>query len=156
VLGNPLFDKIILFFNFLVVLGSAGLVYYSHNILAPPPITNESENKKFLRDIQSLEAISTINMPKLTINLYSRTTRLRYLDVLASVEPYDEFQAEQIKKNQSLIMNEIIEVASFMTPKELGSVSGKIILAERIKKRINSNFREKLVKKIFFPKYVIQ
>jgi flagellar basal body-associated protein FliL len=154
--GNPALDKVILFLNLGIVLGGLGLTYFSHNMLKPPPIDNASQEQEFHESMKGQKIIDAIMMPKLTINLYSNTTRLRYLDVIAAVEPFSPSQAEKIKANQSLILNEIIEVSSFMRPKELINISGKIILAERIKERVNGQFSNKLIRNIYFPKYVIQ
>ena len=50
----------------------------------------------------------------------------------------------------------IIDIASNMAPEELNTVAGKVILEERIRKRLNDFFGKSLVKEIYFSIFVVQ
>jgi flagellar protein FliL len=148
--------KIIMLLNLVIVLGSAGLVYYSHNIIKRQPTDQEAELAQMLEIASGNIKITPVKMKKLTINLYSRKTRLRYLDLELNILTFIEKQKAFIKNNETIIADAIIEIAGDMTPKDLNSVSGKILLETRIRNHINDLFQKKVIKEIFFSRFVIQ
>lgn len=154
--GNPGLDKIVLGINGLVVIAATALVVYSHTVIAPPP-TDESKEfsglvKKSMLEFQK----SQIQFPEMVINLYSRESRLRFVNLKMSIETFEENQNQLIEDSKSLIQDALIDIASNMTPQELNSVTGRILLETRVKKSVNGSLGKPAVKKIYFSKFIIQ
>jgi flagellar FliL protein len=155
VTGNALVDKIILFANAFITALALGLIFYAHS-LKKPRIDEKAEIMALVKQSKEASRTQTIPLKKLTINLYSRSTRLRFLDVQVNVLPFDESQSPMVTKNEPVIADTIINIAGDMEPDELNSVTGKIILEDRIKKYVNTVLTEPLIKKIYFSRFVIQ
>jgi flagellar FliL protein len=50
----------------------------------------------------------------------------------------------------------LIEVASHLEPDELDTLSGKILLENKIKKQVNTKLGKPVVKQIYFSGFVVQ
>ena len=68
------------------------------------------------------------------MNLPARTARLRFLELEISLFPFKEKQKAKLEALTPILKDTIIDVSSKMSPDELNSISGKILLEERIKK----------------------
>lgn len=154
--GNPLIDKILLGANGAVVLLAAGLVFYSHNNVKPPPTDISSEEQNLLDTALADSQIKPYAMKQMTVNLYSEGSRLRYLNAEMNLVPFKQGDVEAFKANEHIVKNELIRIAATMTPDELGSITGKIILESRLKKAINEKLPMSLIKSIFFTKFLVQ
>ena len=154
--GNPKLDKILLGINGLVALGAAGLVFYSHTSIKPLPTDQKAEESALESQAYEESQMKAYEFKNIIINLYSEGTRLRYLDVEMSVLPFNESQKELIKAREHVFKSKLIEIASQMTPDELGSVTGKILLESRLKKAITEALGTPVIKKIYFAKFVVQ
>jgi flagellar FliL protein len=148
--------KILLIVNLIVMLGSAGLVYYSHNMIKRKPTDQNAELQSMLTDVSNFGKITPVKLKKLTINLYSRQTRLRFLDVELNILPFSEGDKKVIKDKENIITDSVIRIAGNMTPNELNSVSGKILLESRIRNDVNQLLGKNVIKEIFFSRFVIQ
>lgn len=149
-------QKILILLNLVVVLAGAGLVYYAHNMIKPEPtnIATEVENLKAGAIEQA--SVQAVPFKKFVVNLFSRSTRLRYLDVEMNIVPFYENQKELIKSSENLIKDIVIEVAAQLEPDDLDSLSGKILLENKIKKQVNAKLGQPVVKQIFFSGFVVQ
>lgn len=148
--------KVLLIVNLVVMLGSAGLVYYSHNMIKRKPTDQSAELQSMLNDVANFGKITPVKLKKLTLNLYSRQTRLRFLDVELNILPFSENGKKVIKDKENVIVDSIIRIASDMTPNELNSVSGKIRLESRIRNDVNQLLGKNIIKEIFFSRFIIQ
>jgi flagellar basal body-associated protein FliL len=154
--GNPLIDKVLMGLNGAVVLLAAGLVVYSHTSVKPPP-TDQAGEEKALQDGANTEAqITALSFKKQVVNLHNDGTRLRFLEVEMGVLPFEEAAKETIKTHEYVFQNALIEVAGGMTPDEVGSVTGKILLESRVKKAVNEKLGQPLVRHIYFGRFVVQ
>lgn len=154
-------QKILVIVNLVVVLAGAGLVYYAHNMIKPEPTNVAGEVENLKAGALSQASVTAVPMKKFVVNLFSRSTRLRYLDIEMSIVPFYENQKELIKANEHLIKDVVIEVAAQLEPDELDSLSGKILLENKIKKQVNAEFHSRgegqpVVKQIFFSGFVVQ
>ena len=70
--------------------------------------------------------------------------------------PFKEKHLSKLEDNKAYIRDAIIDIASNMSASELASLSGKILLEERIKKQINTKLRKQIIKEIYFSNFVIQ
>jgi flagellar FliL protein len=92
----------------------------------------------------------------MTINLASEQTRLRFLDVEVHLLPFQEEGLKVLEQHKTKMFDIIIEVAGTLSPDELNSVSGKILLENRLKKKINEYLKNQVVREIFFSTFVVQ
>tara|TARA_B100000886_G_scaffold99437_1_gene65970 strand:+ start:166 stop:636 length:471 start_codon:yes stop_codon:yes gene_type:complete len=137
-------------------LAILGIFYYTIYI-AQKPLPKEKENLKKLKSLSKSEKMITgIPIKKILINLPSRTARLRFLELEVSLFPFSESQKDLIKKQLPILKDTIIQVASKMKPNELNSISGKILLEERIKRKFHDSIDNKVISKIYYTKFVVQ
>jgi flagellar FliL protein len=154
--GNPNLDKIIMFLNAAIVAGSAGLVFYSHSLLKAPD-ANPGREFGNLVESSMIELQKTpLTMEEIVVNLYSRERRLRFLNTQMNIELFQEKDREEVAGMKVHIFDAIIDIAGNMRPKELNSITGRILLETRIKKRINKYAHKSLIKKIYFSKFIVQ
>lgn len=150
-------QKILIILNLVIVLAGAGLVFYSHNLLKPEPIDQSAEAQALKDQAVSTSQIQPVPIKKFVVNLHSRGTRLRYLDIEMNVLPFSEDQKELIKTNEHVFKDVVIEIASQLGPDDLDSVTGKILLENKIKKQVNAKLGDSpVVKQIYFSGFVVQ
>lgn len=149
-------QKILLIVNLVVVLAGAGLVYYSHNMLKPEPTNQSAEAENLKNNAMEQAQVKSVPIKKFAVNLQSRETRLRYLDVEMNIMPFHNDQAPLIKESEYLLKDILIEIASHLAPEDLDTLSGKILLENKIKKQINSKLGQPVVKQIYFSVFVVQ
>jgi len=154
--GNQSIDKIILGLNGIIVAAALALVFYSHNILKAPPADPQAEFTQMTRDSMVELEKPSVSFPEMVINLYSRQARLRFLSFKINIEVFDSGQQSTVGLYKFYIADSIIDIIGNMEPKELNSITGRILLESRIKKRVNSYIGQPTIKKIYFSKYVIQ
>ncbi len=153
--GNPLFDKILMGLNVVGVLGALGVFIYTEFLIEPPAPQNNVQFAKMIRETREETRIEPFKLEKLTVNLFSRKTRLRFLDLQVNIEPFRHEHQEILKKNKAILSDIIIKVVGEMTAEEVNTVAGKILLESRIKKRFNETMSKTIIKKIFFSTMVV-
>ena len=149
-------QKILIITNLAVVLIGAGLVFYSHNMLKPAPTDQKAETEKLKSDALSKSQLQPVPVKKFVVNLHSRESRLRYLDIEMNVLTFHEDQKEIVKGNEHIFKDAVIEIASRLSPEELDTVTGKILLENKIKTQVNAKFGQPVVKQIYFSGFVVQ
>lgn len=150
-------QKILITVNLVVVLAAAGVVFYSHNMIRPEPTNQAAEEAALKKEAEGLTQIQPVAMKKFVVNLHSKSSRLRYLDIEMNVLPFHEDQKEIIKANEHIFKDVVIEIAAQYSPEDLDSLTGKILLEKKIKDRVNARLGETpVVKQIFFSGYVVQ
>jgi len=154
-------QKILILTNLVVALAGAGLVYYSHNLMKPVPTDQAAEVENLKAGALGQSQIQAVPIKKFVVNLHSKSTRLRYLDVEMSILPFYEDQKELIKAHEYIFKDTLIEIGSQLEPAELDTLSGKILLENKIKKQVNAKFKQfgqgqPVVKQIFFSGFVVQ
>jgi flagellar FliL protein len=149
-------QKILIILNLVVVLAGAGLVYYAHNMIKPEPTNQAAEAESLKTNAAEQAQVQALPMKKFVVNLHSRETRLRYLDVEMNILPFHNDQKELIKANEYLLKDILIETASHLAPEDLDTLSGKILLENKLKKQINAKFGQPVVKQIYFSGFVVQ
>lgn len=154
--GNPGIDKIIMGLNAIVVGGAAALVFYSHNMITSPTTDENKEFTGMVRDAMVEFKKQPVVFKEMVVNLYSRERRLRFLNLTMNLDVFEEGQQQRVDTMKPLIVDALIDITGNMRPDELNSVTGKILLEARLKNKINTIVNEKLVKKIYFSKFIIQ
>jgi flagellar FliL protein len=154
--GNPGLDKIIMGLNGLVVAAAAAVVFYSHNMIKPPKTDEVKEFTGMLRNSMVELKKQPVTFNEMVMNLYSRERRLRFLNLTMNLEVYEDGQQERVNTMKPIIIDALIDITGNMRPDELNSVTGKILLEARLKNKINAVVNSRLVKKIYFSKFIIQ
>lgn len=154
--GNPAVDKIILGLNGLLVVGATALVIFSHNLIKKPSTDRGKEVGSMIENSMSELQKPPLVMDEIVVNLYSREARLRFLNTQMNIVLFKEKDRELAQSMKAKIFDTLIDVAGNMKPNDLNSVTGRILLETRIKKRVNKMTREPLIKKILFSKFIIQ
>lgn len=154
--GNPKLDKIILGVNALVVSAAVGLVFYSHNMIKPLPTDQAGELGDMIENTMSEYEKPPVTFEELIVNLYSREARLRFLNTKLNIELFEEKDRNLVMTMKPHIFDSLIDIAGNMKPKELNSVTGKILLEKRVKDRSNAIAKRPVIKKILFSKFIIQ
>lgn len=154
--GKPAIDKIVFLTAAIIALASAGIVYYSHNMIEKVR-TNESQEFSSMAD----GLVGDLNIPKvsleeISVNLYSRKTRLRFLNTKLDLELFQNGMQDKLKDLTPIINDQLIDIAGNMKASELNSITGKILLESRIKKRLNNILGAPVIKRIYFSKFIIQ
>ena len=55
-----------------------------------------------------------------------------------------------------IVRDSFLDIAGEMKPDELNSLTGKILLENRIKQRLNQAAGKKIVQELYFTKFVVQ
>ncbi len=154
--GNKKIDTILVAISTLASLVVLGIFIYTEMVFKKELPQEQAEREEFMADSKKLTVSDMVKLDKMIINIRSNNSRLRFLDLQAHLVPFKNKQAESIEKEKAIIQDIFIDIAARMQPTELNSISGKILLESRLKKRINTLWEKPIVKEIFFSKFVIQ
>lgn len=154
--GKPLIDKILMGLNLAALFGCLGIFIYTTKIYKKPLPEESIEFDGLKEGARKRTEVSPFKMEKLTINLYSTGSRLRFIDLEMHLLPFNEEQTKILETHKSHLVDMTIDVIGDMSPEELNSVSGKILLESRLKKRINDFLDSQVIREIFFSTFVIQ
>lgn len=154
--GNPTIDKIILALNGLFVAAATALIMYAHLGLKKPSTNRNLELGNMIENSMIELQKPPVVLEEIVVNLYSREVRLRFLDTQMNVVLFEDKDRGLAMKLKPYIFDALIDIAGNMTPKELNSVTGRILLETRVKNKVNELVKRPVIKKILFSKYIIQ
>ena len=156
-------QKILILANLVVALLGTGAVFYAHNMIKPPPTDQALEAEKLKEDTLAKSQIHTVPLKKIVVNLESKSSRLRYLNVEMNVVTFNEDEKEMIKNYEYLFKDATVEISSYLQPEDLDSITGKMIFEKRLKdkindkiRQINTNLTSPVIKQIYFSGFVVQ
>ena len=148
-------SKILIILYFVVSCGTL-FVFVSWYHYEKPQIDEAQARKRFLQEGKKLKVENTLKIKKLIINLPSRTRKLRFLDISVHVVPFDEKDLNILEEQEYIIRDSMIEVAGKMRPEELNSISGKLLLEDRLVKKINAIYKQNIIKELYFSRFLVQ
>ena len=154
--GSRIGDIILMGISTTVLLLVLGLLAYHQYIYERPLPSNEEEQEKLFADAKASVYPEILKIDKIVINLPSRSSRLRFLEITLNIIPFKPGKIELVEANKAKINDIIIEIGSRMTPNELNSVSGKLLLKSRLKRALNKSLGEQFIKDLVFSKFVVQ
>jgi len=154
--GNPGLDKIIIAINGIVVAAAAALVFYSHTQIKPIQTDKSLEFGNLIEGSVSEHQKAPITMDEIVVNLYSREARLRFLNTQMNIVLLQEKDRNYVTSLKVIINDALIDIAGNMKPEELNSVTGRLLLENRIKERVNKFAKRTVIKKILFSKFIVQ
>lgn len=144
----------------LATLAVVGLFYYTEKMYKKPPIDEGAEKAALLTSVDSKGIPTFFKVDKMTISLIPRNeaanSRMRWLEIEMHLVLFETSDLEEMKTNLPLVQDRIIDIASKMGPDELNSLSGKILLEDRLKREINKAMKRPVVKNIFFASFIVQ
>jgi flagellar FliL protein len=150
-------QKILIIVNLVIALAGAGLVFYSHSMIKPDPTDQVAEAEAIKTDAAATTQLRPVPIKKFVVNIHSKSSRLRYLDLEMNILTFQEDQKEIIKANEHIFKDTVIEIASHLDPEDLESVTGKILLENKIKKQVNTKLGDSpVIKQIYFSGFVVQ
>jgi len=158
--GKKLIDMILLAVMMLTTLAVIGLFYYTEKIYKRPPIDESKEKEAFLKESDAKTIPAFYKLEKMTVSLVPRdpnaNQRMRYIELEIHLVMFKSDDAGIVKTYLPIIQDKIIVIASKMGADELNSLTGKILLEDRLKKEINKSLGTPVIKSIFFSRYIVQ
>ncbi len=158
--GKKSLDMILLGLMTITTLAVIGLFYYTEKVYKRPPINEKLEREAFLKEGDPKALPAFYKLDKMTVSLVPKDTtgiqRMRYVELEIHLVLFKSDDAGVIKTYLSVVQDKIITVASKMGAEELNSLTGKILLEDRLKKEMNKSLGKPIVKSIFFSRYVVQ
>jgi flagellar FliL protein len=154
--GKKILDRILVVFNLLGCLVGIAVYVYTEFLSKRELPIDAVEFAKLLKEGENITQAKLFALDKLTINLYSSRSRLRFLDVEMHLLPFQDRQMALIERSLPIIYDNIIEITGRLDAEELNSVTGKILYEDRIKKITNQIIGKAVIKRIYFTKFVIQ
>lgn len=158
--GKKLIDMILLAAMTITTLAVIGLFYYTEKIYKRPPIDESKEKEAFLKESDPRALPAFYKLDKMTVSLIPRdpkvNQRMRYVELEIHLVMFKSEDAGVIKTYLPVVQDKIITIASKMGADELNSLTGKILLEDRLKKEINKSLGKPIIKSIFFSSYIVQ
>ena len=157
--GKKLLDMILLSVMTLTTLAVIGLFYYTEKVYKRPPIDEKKERDAFFKEGDPRALPSFYKIDKMTVSLVPKSDgnqRMHYLEAEVHLVLFKAEDAGIIKTYQMVVQDKIISIASKMGAEELNTLTGKILLEDRLKKDINKDLGKIVVKNIFFSRYIVQ
>ncbi len=158
--GKKLLDMILLGVMTLTTVAVIGLFYYTEKVYKRPPIDENKEKAALLKENDPKALPIFYKLDKMTVSLVPKdpnaNQRMRYVELEISLVLFKSEDAGIIKTYQSVVQDKIITISSKMGADELNSLTGKILLEDRLKKEINKSLGKPVVKSIFFSRYIVQ
>tara|TARA_Y100001970_G_C14186169_1_gene832732 strand:+ start:1084 stop:1554 length:471 start_codon:yes stop_codon:yes gene_type:complete len=154
--GKKMIDLILLGLSLLATLAALGVIVYKEIIFKRPLPNSEIEKAKLLASGQTFKPINSYKMKRVIVNLPSRSKKLRFLEITTEIVPFNDDQVAEIEKNKHIVRDAFLDIAGEMSPEELNSLTGKILLENRIKTRLNKEMGTKIIQELYFTKFVVQ
>ena len=158
--GKKLLDFILLGVMILATLAVVGLFYYTEKVYKRPPIDENAEKKALLTSVDAKAIPTFFKVDKMVISLIpkneSANSRMRWLEIEMHFVLFEAHDLDLMKVNLPMVQDKIIDITSKMGPDELNSLSGKILLEDRLKREINTKLKKPVVKNIYFASFIVQ
>ena len=158
--GKKLIDMILLGVMMLATLAVVGLFYYTEKMYKKPPIDESAEKKELQTSLDHKSIPTFFKVDKMTISLVPKNeaanSRMKWLEVEIHMTLFSSEDSAMLKAYLPIVQDRIIDISSKMGSDELNSLSGKIILEDRLKKEINKALKKPVIKNIFFASFIVQ
>jgi len=158
--GKKILDFILLGVMILATLAVVGLFYYTEKVYKRPPIDENAEKKALLTSVDAKAIPTFFKVDKMVISLIPKNeaanARMRWLEIEIHLVLFEAHDLDLMKVNLPMVQDRIIDITSKMGPDELNSLSGKILLEDRLKREINTNLKKPVVKNIYFASFIVQ
>lgn len=158
--GKKILDFILLGVMILATLAVTGLFYYTEKMYKRPPIDENAEKAALFSAVDAKAIPTFFKVEKMIVSLIPKNeapnSRMRWLEIEIHLVLFEAKDLETMKAYLPLVQDRIIDITSKMGPDELNSLSGKILLEDRLKREINHSLSRPVVKNIFFASFIVQ
>ncbi len=157
--GKKLLDMILTGVSLLTTLLVVGMFYYTEKVYKKPPIDEEKEKALLLSEKTEKTLPTIFKVDKMIVSLSNKieqNQRMHWLEIEVNLELFKGDDLEFVKAYLPVIQDRIISTSSKMPPDEINTLSGKLILEERLKNEFNKALNKKAVYKIYFSKFIVQ
>ncbi|MBF0298451.1 MAG: flagellar basal body-associated FliL family protein [Oligoflexia bacterium] len=150
-------DYVLMAFNLVGVLAVLGFFIYTTVLYTRPLPDNKVELVSFKENskYQIMEA-KIYKLDRMFLNLQSRKARMRNIDLQVQFLLFKDDFVAFLDKNKHIVYDKIIEIIASMEADEVNSVTGKILLEERIKKAVEEIAKTPVIKTVYFTTFVVQ
>lgn len=150
-------ELIVIVVSMLLLIAGVTLSYFAFFKIQPIHVNDLAEKQKFEQEEKAKNSTVTFyTMPKIQTNIENNSSRLLQAEMTLALEPEQGISIDSIKKYESLIMDLVINTVAQTTMDQLDNVSGKIILAEKIKIGTNEIMQQKAIKRVLFSTFSVQ
>lgn len=158
--GKKLVDTILVALTLLTTLGVLGLFYFTEKMYKKPPIDEAKEKEALMKQTDEKATPELFKLETMVFSLIpkdnQKVQRMRYLEIEVHLVLFEAEDKEMLKNNLPVVQDRIMEISSKMGPEELSTLSGKILLENRIKTEVNQKLNKPVVKTIYFSRYIVQ
>jgi flagellar FliL protein len=111
-------------------------------------------NKGSATEVQNIDDIveSSVDVEEITTNIADDN----YIKIALKIQTTSKDAAEELTKRDFQVKSILIEELSEMTKKDLESKSGKEMLRNTLKTKINDLMQDGEVQQVYFTSYIIQ
>lgn len=148
-------NKILLFLSLAVSTLTLAMFIYWFTYEKPAP-SESIEKEKLLNAKNEIKSSDSFQIKKLVVNLPSRPGRLKFLETAIHFVPFKNSDIKVLEDHEFILRDSVIEIARKMKDDELNTVTGKIILEERLINQINQIFKRNIIKELYFSAFVVQ
>ncbi|MBI2518813.1 MAG: flagellar basal body-associated FliL family protein [Bdellovibrio sp.] len=156
VTGKKFVDLIIMGVLVLITVVTAGIFGFTEFMYQRPLVDESAEKLSLDQNLKNNMPKEGLKIEKIAVNIKSETARLRFLELAMHIIPFSAKHKEILEKASPMIYDRIGQVAAKMTPEDLNSISGKILFEDRLKRKINEDFNDQIVREIYFTSFVVQ
>ncbi len=146
----------LIFFFTLINIAVLSIFIYIGVFYEKPKIDTDAAKEKMFLEARAKNYGQNYKFDPLLINIDSNRNKLGFLSLEMTLILFENKYVGIVDNFKPYISDLIIYTVSQMKVDLLNTVYGKILLEERIKKRINKLLKKKLVKDILFTKFIIQ
>jgi len=158
--GNKKVDTIIVLLMLIITLATAGVFTYTVALHKAPVVNDEQQKQEMMNSVGTNAIPQFFKVEKMVISLIPKedaaNARMRWLEIEMHLILFDPADEAYLKDHIAIVKDRMIEIASRMGANELNSVSGKILLEDRLKREINKALLKPVVKNIFFTNFIVQ
>lgn len=158
--GNKKLDTLITAIMFLTTTAVVGIFYYTEVVYKKPLVNESKEKESLLKESADKSIPQFYKIDKMVISLTPTNgplnSRMRWLEIAMQMVLFESADEIYVSDNIAIVKDEIIGITSKMGPDELNSISGKILLEDRLKKAINKSLQKPVIKNIFFTNFIVQ
>ena len=158
--GNKKVDTIIVLIMLLATLATAGVFTYTEMLHKAPVVSDEQQKQELMNSVGVNAIPQFFKVEKMVVSLIPRddvtNARMRWLEIEMHLILFDPADETYLKDHIAIVKDRVIDIASKMGANELNSVSGKILLEDRLKREINKALLKPVVKNIFFTSFIVQ
>ncbi len=148
-------NKILLFLSLIVSIATLSIFIYWFNYEKPLP-TDSVEKEKLLNAKNEIKPENSFQIKKLVVNLPSRPGRLKFLETGIYFVPFKGSDIKILEDHEFILRDTVIDVAGKMQEDELNTVTGKILLEEKLVSQINLIFKRNIIKELYFSAFIVQ